>query len=87
MRVEFQNQGIRYSLQTRSQSLRERETAQANIQPDPKLWTGGWKKRPGLGLDDDVRPSGRKLTKIKSKGTDRVPPPAPEDFTDREAYR
>ena len=99
MNAISRDNGIRYQVVTIPMGLREREALAENIQPDPELWTKSqklkhgltadpkrWKNHYGSGMSymDEPRP------RRKGRGRDfraEVPPPRPEDFTDRPEYR
>jgi len=96
MQTEFQNAGVRYSIQVIPKSLREVEAQAQEIKPDPELWTPAEKKKHGLThkaphrrlsfLDDEAE-----IRKRHNRaGRERslvVAQPKPEDFTDRPEYR
>jgi hypothetical protein len=49
MTSTFVSSGVRFTVQITSPSLREREAAVVDIQPDKTLWTSAQKRRRGIG--------------------------------------
>jgi hypothetical protein len=47
----FESNKVRFTVQITSPSLREREAAVVDIQPDKTLWTSAQKRRRGIGPD------------------------------------
>src|SRR5712664_3862473 len=103
MRVEFERDGVRYSLTFRNQSLQEREQAAANIKPDADLWSTsqkrkhglepskGWKNSHGsgrlMGYLDDDAIVRKRHDKNGRERSTHYQKPKAVDFTDRAEYR